>query len=81
MCRVIAMSDVVGAASEAFSSGTDGLSYDNWDTMPLNDLEEALVGAGVGSEKPTKQPTVIPVPSSVVADVKRRSGLLRGKRG
>lgn len=84
--RVISMRDVLGAARGAFDGGgVDGLSFsDNWDSMPLSDLDDALEGAGVAKdvEPTTTSVTFIPVSSQVVSQVKQRSRLLdKGRRG
>lgn len=51
MPRLIAMRDIIGAARESSFGYTDGLSFsDNWDSMPLSELDEALEGAGISKD-------------------------------
>lgn len=81
--RVISMRDIIGAARSF--GGADGLSYsDNWDSMSMVDLDEALEGAGVAKAREADRPSIdiIPVPVSAARQVRKPSGLLsRGVRG
>lgn len=56
--RVIRVSDLVSAARD-FAGNCDGISYDNWDSIPIVDLDDAIAGCGISSDqvKPDPEPT------------------------
>jgi hypothetical protein len=60
MCRVIRVADLAGAAREFVLGLRD---RENWDTMPLADLDEALglTKSGVASGTTTVEPITEPV--------------------
>lgn len=67
--RVIRVSDLVGAARD-FAGNCDGLSFDNWDSIPIADLDDVLEGCGI-----TKFPTEAN-PDSVAKDRAEHPGIV-----